>query len=172
MTKKSLLAKYGALAKQGASAIEVKNAITETEKELKLEEVDEIVFEIFDDPTNDPEPEPIPAAAPQPAAVTTIVNGKKNVPKKKYDIWKGQWHARQMVKNFDGKDMVIKWEFIKEGKPVKTGVPMEEDKAELFNSSRRIQLGNTAIEQMIESGSTAPVFHILQNPFAVREINL
>jgi hypothetical protein len=176
MTKKSLLAKAAELAKAGASAVEVKNALTQAEPAIPITEIDEIVLATFDDPFNDPEPpkpgdqEPAAAAEVRPIVDGAIINGKKSVYKKKYDIMKGKWHARKAVRGLDGNDLVIEWEFVAEGKPTKTGVPMEPDKAEIFNSVRRIQQGNTFVEQLVEVGSTAKILHKIPNPFEVREI--
>lgn len=169
MTKKSLLNKAAELAKQGASAVEVKNALTQAEPTALVEEIDEIVLSTFDDPANDPEPpkveEPAAASIAPPAP-------SKCVFKNKYDIWKGKWHPRKAVRGFDGNDLVIEWEFVAEGKPTKTGVPMEPDKAEIFNSVRRIRQGNTFTEQMILVGSTDKIFDRLPNPYEIREITL
>lgn len=169
MTKKSLQNKGAELAKQGAFAVEVKNALTQAEPTADLSEIDEIVLSIFDDPANDPEPPkaedhtPDPTIKPQPS---------KGVFKNKYDILKGKWHPRKAVRGFDGNDLVIEWEFVAEGKPTKTGVPMEPDKAEIFNSVRRIRQGNTFIEQMILVGSTEKILDKISNPYEVREIIL
>ena len=180
MTKKSLLAKYAPLAKAGASAIEVKNAITEAEKDLPLVDVDEIALEIFDQEERDEqaaeatkivEPEAskdvaLPAATLPDPGKLDMTRGKK-----RYDIWRGQWHPRATITGPDGREIVLRWEFIPEGKAVKTGVPMEPDKVTIFNESKRLRVGRTFTEQMIETGSTEKVFDILPNPYEVREIH-
>ena len=179
MTKKSLLAKYAALAKAGASPIEVKNAITEAEKDLQPADVDEIVLEIFDQEekdeqveetakTSQPEPEKaLPAAAAlQDPGKPDMTRGKK-----RYDIFRGQWHPRATITGPDGRDVVLKWEFMPEGKAVKTGVPMEPEKARIFNESKCLRIARTFTEQMIEVGSTEKVFDVLPNPYEVREIH-
>ena len=167
MTKKALLTKYGTLAKDGASAIEVKNAITQAEKDLTPEDVDEIVLTVFEDPANDPEPA-IPEEQPAPAP--SVQSSAAGVLKKKYDIYRGQWHATKAVTGLDGKEVVVEWEFRKEGKPLKTGVPMEPEKAEYFNAGKRLRIGKCYTEQIIEVGYTGKVLDKLPNPFQVRDI--
>lgn len=167
MTKKSLLTKYGALAKEGATAVEIKNAITQAKPELSIEEVDEVVLEIFDDPSNDPEEPKEEAAAPAAAPIPTKSTG---IIKKKYDIWKGKWVARKVITGPDGKDMVLEWEFMREGKAKRTGVPMEPEKADIFNHGKRLRLGNTLTEQMIESGYAGRILDTLPNPYQIREV--
>lgn len=159
MTKKSLVVKYTAIAKAGGSAIEVKNAITQTEEGLTPEDVDDIVLTVFDEVGEGEE------KAPTNTAAISAVPGKKL-----YNILRGQWVAKRFVTGFDGKDTVIEWEFLPEGKAMKTGVPMEPDKAEIFNACKRIRAGRVFTEQMVEVGYTGKILDKLPNPFAVREI--
>jgi hypothetical protein len=172
MTKKSLVAKYAAIAKAGGSAVEVKNAITETEKELTPDEVDDIVLSIFDDVE---EEEQQPAATGPAAASTDLppVDGKKDFSagKKRYNILRGKWWPTKSVPGLNGNELVVEWEFRPEGKPMKTGVPMEPGKADVFNASKRLRAGRVFTEQMVEVGYTGKILDILPNPFAVREIN-
>jgi len=85
--------------------------------------------------------------------------------KKKYDIKQGRWEAREQINNpFDGKTIVLKWEFVPT-KTLKTGVPTDSNKVAEFNESRKMRLGNIITEQMIESDSTEPHYDILPNPF-------
>lgn len=182
MTKKSLLAKYAPLEKAGASAIEVKNAITEAEKELTLEEVDDLVLTLFEDGEKEeqanaaatPEKTAQPGATTEtPPVATSVDPGKLDMTrgKKRYDIRRGQWHPRATITGPDGREIVLRWEFVPEGKAVKTGVPMEPDKAVVFNESKRLRVGRTFTEQMIEVGSTEKIMDILPNPYEVREIH-
>jgi hypothetical protein len=173
MTKKSLIAEYGKLSQQGASMVEVKNALTEARKELTPEEVDEIVLEIF----NDPEHDPVADTQSQLAPASNTIRQDPDKPhhaagKKRYDIYRGKWTPKKVTQGFDGKDFVLVWRFVPEGKPTKTGVPMEPEKAELFNASRRIRAGNTITEQLIEVGFEGDILDTLPNPFAVRDVTL
>jgi len=167
MTKKSLLAKYQPLADAGASAVEVKNAITEAEKDLSLDQVDEIVFSIFDDLQEDRAKQPNTETAPAEEPSThPMLKGKKL-----YDIFRGQWHPLESVTGFDGKDVVVLWEFRPEGKALKTGVPIEPAKADEFNHGKRIRAVKVFTEQMIPVGSTAKVYDELPDPTARRKIS-
>ena len=170
MTKKSLIAEYGKLSQQGASMVEVKNALTEAKKDLTPEEIDEIVLAIFDDPEHDPLEQKEPIAAPSNIIQQNPDKPHHAVGKKHYNIVKGKWHPKRTVTGLDGKEKVIQWKFVPEGKPVKTGVPMEENKAEIFNASRRLEAGNIITEQLVEVGFEGDILHTLPNPFEVREV--
>jgi hypothetical protein len=176
MTKKSLQARFRSAIEGGASPIEVKNAITQAEPTLTPEEVDEIVLSLCDEQTAKEDAGDQTPADHQPAASTQAPDAGEIHPmlkgKKKYDIWRGKWHPRKAVTGLDGQDVVIEWEFMKDGKAVKTGVPMEPEKAELFNVGKHLRAGNTFTEQMIEVGYAGRIMDILPNPFTPREINL
>jgi hypothetical protein len=172
MTKKSLLAKYEPMMAAGKSAVEIKNAIVESEqdKELTMEEVDEIVFELFAEDTVQPQ-------SPKPPI--TNINEASNtegpaVPKGKklYDIYAGQWWATKVVTGYDGKDHVIEWEFRPEGKPRMTNVPCEPHRAEEFNAGKRLRAAKTPTEQMIDAGAENKIIiDRLPNPNEARAIN-
>lgn len=174
MTKKSLIAKYYKIAKAGGTASEVKNAVTSGEPGLTLEEVDEIVLAIFDEEA-EKDQQPEPAAPPKPVdpPPTAAPSDKPDFTKgkKRYDILRGKWHARKKVTGFDGKDLVVEWEFMPEGNPMKTGVPMEPARAEEFNVTKRVRAGNIFTEQMREVGSTERMLDKIPNPYTVQEIN-
>lgn len=176
MTKKSLQAKYRPAIEGGASPIEVKNAITLAETSLTLEEVDELVLSLCDEQNEKENEQDQDPPNLQPPASTQSLDAGDIHPmlkgKKKYDIWRGKWHPRKAVSGLDGQDVVIEWEFMKEGKAMKTGVPMEPDKVEIFNKGKYLRAGNTFTEQMIEVGYEGRVMDILPNPFTPREINL
>ncbi len=177
MTKKSLITKYEKVASAGGTAIEVKNAITQGEPGLSLEEVDELVLAIFDneEKAEDQSGTTQPGATTHPAPVAAApISDKPDFTKgkKRYDILRGKWHARKYVTGFDGKDLVVLWEFEQEGKPMKTGVPMEPEKAEQFNVTKRLRAGNVFTEQMREVGSTEKMFDHVDNPYTVKEITI
>lgn len=167
MTKKSLLAKYKPLITAGASAIEVKNAVTEAEKELSTGEVDDIVLALFDEV--DDTAAPVGPAEKLPAHDGTAqhpsIKGKKN-----YNIFRGNWHPRKTVRGFDGKDIVIRWEFVPVGNAMKTGVPMEPEKVEVFNAGKRLRAGRVFTEQMVEVGYTGQILDEVDNPFQIRDV--
>jgi len=96
---------------------------------------------------------------------------KAEVIRDKYDIIWGQWIPRQQI-GIPGTDnkMVLKWEFQPEGKPRKTGVPMDADQVKTFNDARKLRAVKAFTEQMVPTGSTEPIFDTLPNPYEVQEL--
>ena len=174
MTKKSLLAKYEPMVAENKSAIEIKNAIVQNEadKALTMEDVDEIVLSLFEEPTAEENAQEqlktIDMMAPASVAENT------NIPKGKklYDIYQGQWWPTEVVTGYDGKDHVIEWEFRAEGKPKMTNVPCEPHRAKDFNEGKRLRAAKTPTEQMIPvDQEIKTVIDKLPNPNVGRKIN-
>jgi len=172
MTKKSLMAKYEPMMSGGATAVEIKNAImqNEADKALTMEEVDEIVLELFEQENPQGAEQKAPAAGnDQKSEVAAPVTPKG---KKRYDIYQGQWWPVGVVTGHDGKDHVVEWEFRPEGKPKMTNVPCEPKRAEEFNAGKRLRAAKTPTEQMIEVGTVNKIIiDKLPNPNEVRRIN-
>jgi len=165
LKKKSLLTKYHHLVEAEASPAEASNVIAEAEKDLPADHVTELVEALYG---LDPAPTRMPdtPAAEEKDEVPASIKGKKF-----YDIFRGQWHAVESVKGFDGRDHVVLWEFRPEGKAIRTGVPMEPSKAKEFNDGKRLRTGRTFTEQMIEVGSTDPIYDELPDPTARKKVN-
>jgi hypothetical protein len=175
LTKKSLLKKYAVMVDDGKSAVEIKNAITEHEKDkaLTMDEVDEIVLALFEEPKETPTvpveqttstTEQAPTAI---AATPKLPNGKKH-----YDIYHGQWWPVEVVTGFDGKDHVVEWEFRPEGKPKVTNVVCEPNRADEFNAGKRLRAAKVPTEQMIPVDAVdKKVIDKLPNPNEARRIN-
>lgn len=164
LKKKSLVAKYANLVEKEVSPVEATNVITAAETDLPAEHVNELVEALYG---LDPAPERKTGSVQEeddddaPASV----KGKKF-----YDIFRGQWHARETMPGFDGREVVVKWEFLSEGKATRTGVPMEPRKAQEFNEGKRLRTARTFTEQMIEVGSTEPIFDELPDPLARKKV--
>lgn len=177
LKKKSLLGKYIPVAKAGASPVEVKNAITEEQPGISMEDVDKVVLEVFaslEDPETEKEKVPAketpPAAA---AAVDEVPHHPMTVGKARYDIWYGQWHPTGSVTNpMDGKTIVLNWEFRPEGKPRVTSIPCEPRRAEEFNAGKRLRVARVFTEQMIPCDQEDKrMYDKIDNPFEVKTIN-
>lgn len=162
MTKKKLVAEFLPKAQAGATAVEIKNSITQANPDLLLEEVDEIVFAVFEEP----EKEQPKKETPVNDDPNSSIRGKKL-----YDIFRGSWYPVEVVTGFDGKDLVVKWEFRKIGKAIKTGIPCEPAKADFFNQGKYLRVGKVETEQMFEQGSEEARFDTLPNPNERRKVN-
>lgn len=99
------------------------------------------------------------------AKATSADQSPKASTRKTYDIKYGSWEAKEQITNpFDGKTIVLKWEF-KSTKTLKTNVTTDDEKVIEFNDSRKLRSPHINTEQMIESDSTEPHYDILPNPF-------
>ncbi len=165
MTKKSLLAKYQPLVDAEVSPVEAKNNITEAEKDLMPEQVDELIEALYD----------IEPAPTRKAELTPDKEEEHGNPmlkgKRFYNILRGKWIPLEAITGPDGKEIVVLWEFEKEGKPTRTGVPMEPDRAKAFNNARQLRSVNTYTEQMVLVGDESPIYDELPDPNKRRRLN-
>jgi len=91
-------------------------------------------------------------------------------PMPKYDIIQGRWKATKAIRNpFKNEMQAIAWKFERQGDPVKTGIPMPDDKVKEFNSSRLLVDGGIT-QQLVPTGSDVVLEHSIPNPFEVTEI--
>lgn len=180
LRKKAGVTKFLPIARAGASDVELKEAIASDEANYAPDEAEHIFLGVGEalnaaktgelaDPDKQVDTSSLTTASVLGPAAIPI---SKEVPgKKRYNIWRGQWHAKQTIRNpFDGKDMVVTWEFRAEGRAVVTNVPMEQNKVDEFNASRVLTVGNTYTEQMVLTGEEGIVLHKLDNPFEVKDI--
>lgn len=155
--KKELVEKYHGLS---TDKNELTQLIASDELDLSPEEIDELVAELLK-----------PADAPPVTSPVTPAAALAKASKPRFDIIKGQWIPRQEVTiPGTGQKLVVKWEFQPDGKPVKTGIPMDQRQVDEFNASRRLRAIKNFTEQMVPEGSKEPIYDIVENPYAVKDI--
>lgn len=158
-TKESAINRHGHLA---SKSVDLVQALKADENNFTDEEV-QMLFDAITKPKE---------AGPAIKTDRTFPESESTKGKKHYDIYWGQWFPLEKITNpFDGKEIVLKWEFRREGAARKTGVPMEPEKAREFNEGKRLRSAKSHTEQMFEVGDDSPIYDILPNPFQSLKVN-
>lgn len=144
----SAVEKYGHLAPRAAHLIE---ALKADEKAWTEEQVQEIF-----------------------TAITSPKEGKSEVKEnvqpptlnRLFDKWPGMWKAHKGVKDAKGETFVTEWLFVTEGEaPNKTGIPLAQQQADLFNITRQLRQGKTRTEQLYPAGTKDEIIDVVAKPF-------
>lgn len=109
--------------------------------------------------------------APEPSSA--YPSGRIAPPNKKlYDKWRGQWKATSKIKDaFSGAEKVIKWSFeYLESKPNRTGIPLSDSEADLFNTTRKMAQAGVPCEQLTPHGTKPEIIYDLSAEYKPQAI--